>query len=260
MVIATLISSFGTAQVASYSFSQSSGSYTPITGGTVLGAPNNDDTNFPSNPIGFTFWFNGTAYTTFSVNSNGFLALGNTVASSYTAISSGTSNNIISALNFDLQGDATTGELSYTVQGTAPNRTLVVQWKDYDAFSSTTNTDVYNFQIRLNETSNIVQVVYGSFTVNSSIRTAQVGLRGNLNTDFNNRAVANGINTWSTSTAGITNADVCELNNLPLFPGSGLTYTWTPPAPPVAPTSISFTAVSTTGMTVNWLDNSTDES
>ena len=64
------------AQVSSYGFSQSAGTYTEITGGTVLGVATNDDTNFNANPIGFSFVYNGTTYTQFSVNANGFLALG----------------------------------------------------------------------------------------------------------------------------------------------------------------------------------------
>jgi hypothetical protein len=97
-----------TAQVSSYTFSQSAGTYTPITGGTVLGVPGNDDTSFPTNPIGFSFCYNGALYTEFGVNSNGWITMGNgAVTSSYTAISSGINNNVIAALNYDLQGDAT---------------------------------------------------------------------------------------------------------------------------------------------------------
>jgi putative cofactor-binding repeat protein len=248
----------GNAQVSTYTFSQTSGTYSPISGGTVLGAPTNDDTSFPTNPIGFTFWFNGVAYSTFSVNSNGFIALGGAVNSSYTAISTGISNNIIAALNADLQGEPTTGDLRYQTIGSFPNRTLVVQWSNYDRFSSTTNTDVYNFQIRLQETSNTVDVVYGSNSSTQVAALSQVGLRGNSSADFNNREVVNGVQTWSTSISGASNAASCEMNPT-LAPASGQTYTWTPPAGPSAPTSISFTAVSQTGMTVNWIDNSTTE-
>ena len=248
----------GNAQVSTYSFSQSSGTYSPITGGTVLGVPTNDDTSFPSNPIGFTFWFNGAAYNTFSVNSNGFIALGSTVSSSYTALSTGISNNVIAALNSDLQGEPVTGDLRFQTIGIAPNQTLVVQWSNYDDFSSTTNTDVYNFQIRLQESSNTVNVVYGTNSSNQVAALFQVGLRGNSAADFNNREVVNGVQTWSTSISGASNSASCEMNPT-LAPASGQTYTWTPPAGPAAPTSISFTAVTQTGMTVNWIDNSTVE-
>jgi hypothetical protein len=246
------------AQVSSYSFSQSSGTYTPISGGTVLGVPGNDDTSFPDNPIGFTFWFNGQAYTRFSVNSNGFLALGTTVASTYNAISFGTSNNVVAALSADIQGDATTGDLRFQTIGTAPNRTLVVQWTNYDDYPSSTASDVYNFQIRLSESNYNVDVMYGT---TSSLQLAglfEVGLRGNNATDFNNRLVSNGIHTWATSAAGTANTSTCEMNST-LAPVSGQTYTWAAPPPPAAPTTLTFTAVTATSMTLNWVDNSTNE-
>jgi hypothetical protein len=84
----------------------------------VLGSGAIDDTSHNAKPIGFTFSYNGGAYTQFSVNCNGFLAMGATVASSYTPIGSGTSNNVVSALGMDLQGN-TGGELRYE---TAPGR------------------------------------------------------------------------------------------------------------------------------------------
>ena len=255
-----LISTAAIAQVSSHTFSSSAGTYTPIAGGTVLGTPTNDDNIFANNPIGFSFCFNGTTYTSFGVCANGWIYMGNTTGvSSYTALSTGTTNNVIAAFNFDIQGEATTGDLRYQTIGSAPNRTLVVQWSNYDAYQSAVNTDNYNFQIRLNETTNTIDVVYGSYTVNSASRLAQVGLRGNSNADFNNREVSNGINTWATSTAGITNGVSCEVNNVPLIPASGLTYTWTPPTAPAPPINMTFTAVSATSMTVNWNDNSTNE-
>lgn len=213
------------AQVNAYSFAQSSGTYTSITGGTVLGTPTNDDTSFPNQLIGFTFNYNGVNYTNFSVNSNGFISMGATIASSYTAISTGATNNIVAALNGDLQGNTTTGELRYETVGTAPNRILVIQWSNYRHYAATGDNN--SFQIRLSETTNQIDVVYGSFTQNATNRTRQVGLRGASNADFNNRTTTTN---WSATTAGGTNAANCSLTAI-VKPVSGQTYTWTPPAP-----------------------------
>ncbi len=245
------------AQVSAYTFSQSAGAYTPISGGTVLGVPTNDDTSFPNNPIGFTFWYNGIAYTSFSVQSNGFIALGTAIASSYTAISSGTTNNIIAACSQDIQGLAN-GDLRYETIGTAPNRTLVVQWTNYQDYFSNAGDD-WDFQIRLSETSNVIDVVYGTFVKDASVDDfVEVGLRGNSNADFNNREVAAIIpNTWANSNPGAFNFATCELNTT-LLPTSGQTYTWTAVSP-AAPTTLTFSGVTTTGMTVEWIDNSTNE-
>jgi len=255
---AVLMGSALQAQVSSYTFAQSSGIYTPITGGTVLGVPSNDDNIFAVNPIGFSFCYNGATYTEFGVCANGWIYMGNaTAANSYTALSTGSQNNVISAFNFDLQGDATTGDLRYQTIGTAPNRELVVQWSNYDAYQSVLNTDVYNFQIRLSESNGQIQMVYNNWTANG-FRLAQVGIRGASSADFNNRSVSNGIETWATSSAGLTNGATCE-SNLGLTPSNGQTYTWSLPAAPAVPISATFTGVLSTAMTVNWVDNSTNE-
>lgn len=234
------------AQVSSYGFSQSAGTYTEITGGTVLGVATNDDTNFNANPIGFSFVYNGTTYTQFSVNANGFIALGATVTSSYTTLSTaGATNNVIAALNGDLQGNATTGELSYQLSGTAPNQVLTVQWKSYRHWGATGDNN--NFQIKLYETTNVVEIVYGSFSQNATNRTRQVGLRGATAADFNNRTTTTN---WSATTAGGTNAATCALQTA-IVPTSGLTFTWTPPSCS-APGGFVSSAITPNSATIAW--------
>ncbi|PKQ70303.1 choice-of-anchor D domain-containing protein [Raineya orbicola] len=225
-----LTASVSWGQVSStYIFSQATGTYTPITGGTVLGTGTIvDDNNYNNQPIGFTFNYNGTNYTNFSLNANGFIAMGATVSNSYTAISTGASNNVIAALNRDLQGTAT-GEIRYETIGTAPNRVLVIQWTDFASYSSTGSGagDDFDFQIRLFETTNEIRIVYGNFVKNATSRTVQVGLRGNSNTDFNNRTTTTN---WASSAAGTTNGATMTLSTT-VLPSSGLTYIWSVPTP-----------------------------
>jgi hypothetical protein len=225
-----LTASVSWGQVSStYIFSQATGTYTPITGGTVLGTGTTvDDNNYNNQPIGFTFNYNGTNYTNFSLNANGFIAMGATVSNSYTAISTGASNNVIAALNRDLQGTAT-GEIRYETIGTAPNRVLVIQWTDFASYSSTGSGagDDFDFQIRLFETTNEIRIVYGNFVKNATSRTVQVGLRGNSNTDFNNRTTTTN---WASSAAGTTNGATMTLSTT-VLPSSGLTYIWSVPTP-----------------------------
>jgi|GEM_PF-1337545 len=210
-----------------YTFSSSVLTYTPLITGTVHGTASNDDTSFPAINLGFTFTYDGVDYTQVSIQSNGWIALGATIASSYYPLSTGTTNNAIAALARDLQGNGTTSELRSLTEGTAPNRVFTVQWTDYKRYGSSYVGDAFDFQIKLYETSNEIEVVYGDFTVfyvAAPPYGPQVGLRGPSNADFNNRTLDASLN-WSASVAGTTNAASMTLTDL-VFPTTGLTYKW----------------------------------
>lgn len=254
MLSAGILISFQTSsQVSSYTFAQSVATYTAVTGGTVLGDTANNDNSFANLNIGFTFYYNGQSYTQFGVNANGYIGFGNIGFSSFTVLSSNFNTNVISALNYDLQGQAGS-EIQYRTTGTAPNRTLIVQWKGYRSAAAT--GDNLNFQIRLNETSNSIDIRYGVCT-STIAKTSQTGIKGNNGTDYSNRYVSDTVNTWATSTAGTALNSTCKIG-VGFNPVSGQTYLWTP-VPPAAPTTLTFTSISVTGLTVNWIDNSTNE-
>ena len=150
------------ALVSEYSFSQTSGTYTEITGGTVLGTNANDNECFNAIPLGFTFTYNGVDYTEVSVQTNAFIAFGSTVTNSTMAISSSTAtNNIVAALNRDIKSREN-GELSYLLSGTAPNRVFTVQWKNYRRAPTSAAEDNLNFQIQFHEDGNKVKFAYGA--------------------------------------------------------------------------------------------------
>jgi hypothetical protein len=259
LIFAMLALSYETyGQVSAFAFTQSAGTYTPIAGGTVLGGFSNDDNSYTNLPIGFTFNFNGTDYTAFSVNNNGFIRMGTAIASDYSTLNTSANNNAIAALNRDLQGNGTTSELSYSTTGAAPNRTLVVQWKNYKKYGANGTGDDYNFQIILHEYSKVIEISYGAFVSNANDGLPQVGLRGASNADFNDRT-----GSWAATTAGATNAATMLVNPTSL-PADGTLFQWTqpPPAPPVptqdpaAPTCSGGTTLDLTGSTaptnVSW--------
>ena len=214
------------AVVSEYSFTSAAGTYTEITGGTILGSNLNDDESFNAIPLGFTFTYNGVAYTEISIQTDAFLAFGPTVTNSTLAISSSTgTNNVVAALNRDIMS-RDNGELSYLLSGTAPNRVFTIQWKNYKRIPTAAANDVFNFQIQLLEGSNQIKFVYGAFTVVNvtTARTVQVGLRGDSNTDFNNRTTQTD---WSATVAGTANNANCWITDT-IFPASGLTFTFAP--------------------------------
>jgi hypothetical protein len=301
-----LTSFFVRSQVSSYTFGTSTGTYTPIVGGsnydnfTSWSNTNflDDNNSAALESIGFNFVYNGTTYTQFAVNTNGFITLGALPTNSYLPLSTGTSNNVISAMGNDIIGrgsllaNRTSGSAVITITGgdislisvgdkvsgtgipagatvlsktattvtisanatsggtgfhfrfsrstfgirfqtigTSPNRTLVVQWTGWQRYTTTGGFgELYNFQIRLNETTNTINTVYNiQGPTSATARTFEVGLRGSSNTDFNNRTTTTN---WASTTAGTLNSSSVTLSST-VKPTSGLIYTWTPPVIPV---------------------------
>jgi len=122
------------------------GTYTDLgTTGTAIATANTDDDNSAAQAIGFTFNFNGAAFTQFVLNTNGLLRLGSAAPSSVAAFPpyaqtpesgpvSGTNAadvNLLAPFNLDL-GPGTAGGTEYRVvtTGTAPNRVCTIQWKN----------------------------------------------------------------------------------------------------------------------------------
>ncbi|HUC83024.1 MAG TPA: hypothetical protein VMR70_19100, partial [Flavisolibacter sp.] len=249
--------------VSTYIFSQSTGVYSPINGGILLGTTSSDDQYFvnpaiPAGgttnsgqgfPIGFTFTYAGNTYDRVGVNNNGWIALGNSTlttpvnlntTSAYTPLSSAvviTPNELrarIAGVGRDLQAQAG-AELRLETIGTAPNRQLVVQWTNYKRFGTSGTGDAFNFQIILNETTNVVQVKYGAFvfgTTSTTSVTAQIGLGGRVATDYHNRKT-DAPHDWNTTVAGTTNAEGAQFQTttIPVTPpADGLTFSWAPPS------------------------------
>ncbi len=252
VIVLLTLSGWAGAQVSTYAYQSYWATYTEINDGTILGTGATlDDNSFNANDIGFNFNFNGVTYTQFSVNTNGFIAMGSSVVSSNAPISTGTSNNIISAASQNLLGNAG-ASLMYQTSGEAGSKILTIQWRDFKNHS--VNTDHYNFQIKLFETSNEICLVYGDFYVSNSTSSVQVGLRGNSNADFNNRQTTTN---WLATTTGTTTTAPCYLG-VTAIPAMGLTFSFNPvlTGSPSQPTNSS-PANNATNLpvvsTLNWL-------
>ena len=143
------------AQVSSYIFASASGTYTPITGGTVVVAttatPPADEDIFLNLPIGFSFTYNDVPYTDFGITANGLVIFG-----------ANGDEGAVAPLTFDLSQILGLGEIRYQTTGTAPNRVCTVQFSNWA--NNLSAGDIYNFQIKLRETTNTATVVYGNIT------------------------------------------------------------------------------------------------
>ncbi len=135
---------------------ESNGSYVPISG-TVLGSGDDNEYNFNSP---FTFLFDDVAVTTLRASDNGWLAFNNTTLGSL-SMTPTSSAMVVTACNEDLMSNNATnaGNVSWTVEGTAPNRIITVQWKGMVYFGNATPN--MNFQVKINEDGE-VSFVYGS--------------------------------------------------------------------------------------------------
>lgn len=205
--------------VSTYTFAQTSGTYTGITGGTSILAGSVDDNVSALTNIGFTFTYHGVAYTQFAAESNGYIILGGTTTATSPL------SSVPNAIAFAGGDGKTNMDVVYLLSGTAPNRVLTIQYPNWYIYYSLTS-ETLNAQIKLYETSNVVQIVYGSSTRSSSY-TRQVGLTGAAVTDFNNRTTTSN---WATTTSGATNTATMTWSSS-VFPANGQTYTWTPPDP-----------------------------
>ena len=212
------------AQLSCYGLTQSTGTYSPISGGTVLSAAGviNDDNTYTGVPIGFNFSYLGNTYTTLGVTANGYMQFGGTISngSLYNGTSMPTILNGIHILSEDLYGTSSTCEISYTTTGSTGNRIFTIQWKDW-GFYSTGGSEI-NFQAKLYEGSNTIQFIYNPGTPATS-QTCQIGLTGAATTEF--LGVTNTSLNWTAYSLMTSNSQQA-LYSTTNYPAAGLTYTF----------------------------------
>lgn len=218
-----------------YAFQAASGTYTALTGGTAViltynGTANADDgIATPANavPIGFTFTYNGTAYTSIRPCANGLATFSSTAlansADDWTNNLTGSITSLrplLAPLWDDL--DMTTGSVTYSLSGTAPARVLTVEWAnakwDYSAGSA-----VMSFQIKLYETTNVIEYIYRQES--GAISDASGGISIGLTT------AATGSNTFLSlqdASAAPLVSSTAENSTILTKPATGQIYRWTP--------------------------------
>jgi hypothetical protein len=165
-------------KVSDYTFAKSTRAYSEFSDGTVVsisgGGGDLDDGYTSLQNIGFQFELAGTSFTQFSINSNGYIRLGQLASlSSYSVIGS-SETNVIAFNNRDFDNNANS-VYRYKVEGTAPNRILKIQAKNFFRYTNSNHTG--NAQIWLYEGSNKIEIIYGAYGNNWSTGTAVVGVK-----------------------------------------------------------------------------------
>lgn len=86
----------------------------------------------------------------------------------------------------DLEADGSSS-VSYLTSGTAPDRLFTVEWNDVLAYSSGATARL-NFQLKLHESSNVVEFCYGNVSAgtHATAEGASIGIKGHTggNGDF----------------------------------------------------------------------------
>ncbi|MFA6057991.1 MAG: T9SS type A sorting domain-containing protein [Taibaiella sp.] len=209
---------------SSYSFTPLAGTFTEITGGTSVSVIEADEDYSGSLPIGFTFNYCGIPYTDFVVGSNGWLSFA-APNGSYSWNDQTEINSIKPALFplwEDLSGDG--GEASYIVTGTAPNRVLTMQFKNW-LWTWSASSPVISFQVKLYETTNVIEYVYrqesGSISGWSWSINATIGIA-------DGDAVPNFLTLNNTSSAPVASSTTFN-TGIGSKPANGQIYRFTPP-------------------------------
>ncbi|MCC7301874.1 MAG: PKD domain-containing protein [Bacteroidia bacterium] len=225
-----------------------------------------DNRSYPVE-IGFDFWYNGTRYTQLCVSTNGFIDFSSSTAngtgtgaygyinSAFTGNGSGTWNSIAPVYD-DLTAQGGTDPLGnsirYLLSGTAPNRVFTIEWVNMAVYLNTSPS--LNFQLKLYETSGIIEMNYGTMTPGSANWSYTCGI--NAATLSNTPNVNQLKSQQSPNSNTFTNG---ESNNLTPLPVSNSRITFTPPVPAPPSGALSFSSVTSSGMTLNWTNWAVNE-
>ncbi|MFW5701537.1 MAG: hypothetical protein ACOCX7_01170, partial [Bacteroidota bacterium] len=155
MMIALSVNSHAQA-LLDMTFNAYQGTFNQITGGTQIVTTADDNTYIIGLP--FEFKYDNVMYDQVYMNANGLLTFYPATGYYFMYYSNGIHANrpTIHCMMRDLY---TRGEMRVEVQGAAPNRVAIFQWLEVDFYYSY-NANM-NFQVKLYETSNIVEIVYG---------------------------------------------------------------------------------------------------
>jgi hypothetical protein len=238
------------------------------TGTTQLLAANVDDTASPVTNIGFDFYFQGARFAQFSINENGVLRLGAgaQAGSPYKPLAQA-GLSIITAYGADQRTHAGDGKVHFKVSGSAPNRVLVVEWLNNQADFNTGGTANLTYQVRLYETTGVIELVYGSLTMSAAGAADPNSKDPNIGFSSSNAAGTVGsVNAPQSGTPAPTfdgssatpTANLYTAGAIPVLTsaaqGSRRIFSFTPPVP-TAPTNLTFTGVTQVGTTLNWTDS-----
>ena len=207
--------------------------YTEITGGSA--GPSGDD-NQSIAVLPFIFSYDGYNYDRVQISTNGWLELGTGAPGSPRGLSTVSQlggffrtaqadterpTKVLGPWWTDMSTNGSVGQITYKVLGSAPNRVFVVQWKNILAnYNASTTTTFLNFQVKLYETSNLIDFVYGPLIAGSfpsDASGASIDIKDYIGGDYRYYDIAG-------HGTGLAGALISSLNPLRNWPGSDSCY------------------------------------
>lgn len=167
--------------------------------------PQGDDGN-ANVSIGFNFSFAGVDYTSLKVSVNGWISLNQSGTMGYdnnNLFITNTPNVTIAGWWDDLMDDGFS-TVSYKREGTAPNRVFTAQWYRVLSYYAEA-TSRLNFQVKLYETSNIIELHYGDVEtgIHNASESASIGIEDAIG----------GSGHFKEATTGSTTTSITNLNS-----------------------------------------------
>jgi hypothetical protein len=205
-VLFVVVATTASAGVAGYTTARDStgGNYVPITGSTFaswtitfvgIGA---DDGFSAVTPIGFSFTYDGVAYSQFRATANGCIILGpQGTAETFTNDIASVTHKPLLAPYWDDLATTNTNNVVYELTGTPGSRVLTVQWSNF--VNSGGAGGPYNFQAKLFEADHHIEFVYGAMGAGTSYSLGLNDPLGGVN-HYLSLQVANS-NTFSSTVA-----------------------------------------------------------
>ncbi len=214
-----------------YTFSVASGVYDDIDddpGYTAIGFTDTDDGSACVS-LPFNFIYDGTGYNNPCISVNGFVGMNGLPTNTYTNNLGGTDGKPLLAPLWDDLGLPSEGEIGYATLGSTPNRIFVAQWQNVKWPIS--NGNPQNFQVRLHETTYIIEFVYGTMSGPGGKPSASIGIVDATGGSGHFLSVTPAAGTSDTVSSTTANNSIQSAVHLT----SGKTYVFTPLDPNATP-------------------------
>lgn len=214
----------GSISASAYSYNVTNGTYSGISGGTLHASGNGISGYQTTVSLPFNFTFENTVYSTVNIHGNGYISFGSANSSATPLTSTSPTSGIVAAWGRALTGNSS-GELRSDVSGATGSRVYTIQWSNVTRAPQNSSSDIYNFQIMLNEGSNRIDIRYGGMSV-TAVVGAQIGFWGPVNGTL---ALASSyyVTPWTSPRVMFSGSSLESVAMQNWAPSSGLTYSFT---------------------------------